>query len=60
MATMIPGDTTNGLEFMPGLVSKNIRHRVSNASLEPSLYLEDVPELPDHPDVDHDDWSRPH
>ena len=23
-----------------------------------SLYLEDVPELHDHPDADHDDWSR--
>ena len=23
----------------------------------PGLYLEDVPELSDHPDVDHDDWS---
>ena len=37
-------------------------HRVNNAT-EPSrtpMYLEDVPELPDHPDVDHDDWSRLH
>ena len=25
-----------------------------------SLYLEDVPEVPDHPDADHDDdWSQP-
>ena len=37
-------------------------HGVNNAT-EPSrtsLYLEDVPELPDYPDPDHDDdWNRP-
>ena len=23
-----------------------------------TLYLDDVPKLPDHPDADHDDWSQ--
>ena len=54
MVIMIPGVTINGLEFTPGF-QKYMIHRVGNASMEPSLYLEDVPELPDHPYVDHDD-----
>ena len=62
MATMIPGVTTNDnvLDFTQGF-HKYMTHGVSNAK-EPSrtsLYLEDDPELPDHPDADHgDDWSR--
>ena len=55
MVIMIPGITTNVLQFTPGF-QKYMTHRVSNAE-EPSLYLEDVPELPDHPDVDHDHWN---
>ena len=56
---MIPGVTTNVLDFIPGF-QKYMTHRVNNAK-EPSrtsLYLEDVPELPDHHDVNHDTWSH--
>ena len=61
MVTMIPEVTSNVLDFAPGF-QKYMTHGVNNA-MEPSrtsLYLEDVPELPDHPDADLDDWSRPH
>ena len=60
MVTMIPEVTSNVLDFAPGF-QKYMTHGVNNVR-EPSrtsLYLEDVPELPDHPDADHDgDWSR--
>ena len=61
MVIMIPEVSTNGLNFTSGF-QKYITHRVNNAK-EPSrtsLYLEDVPELPDHPDADYDDWSQPY
>ena len=59
MATIVPGVTTNVLDFTPGF-QKYMTHRVNNAK-EPSrtsIYLEDVPELPDHPDGDHNTWSH--
>ena len=57
MVIMMPGVTTTELDFTPGF-QKYMTHGVNNAK-EPSLYLEDVHELPDHPDAYHDDWSRP-
>ena len=61
MVIMIPGVITNKLDFSPAF-QKYMIHRVNNEK-EPSrtsLYMEDVPELPDHPDADHDDWSWPY
>ena len=54
MMTMVPKVITNVLEFTQGL-KKYMTHELNNAK-EPtrtSLYLEDVPKLPDHPDGDH-------
>ena len=54
MATMVPEVITNVLDFTQGF-QKYMTHGVNNAK-EPSrtsLYLEDVPELPDLPDGDH-------
>ena len=55
MAIMIPGVITNELDFTPGF-QKYMTHKdkVYNAEKpsQTSLYLEDVPELPDHLDAD--------
>ena len=60
MVTMVPEFTTNVLDFTPGF-QKYMTRGVNNA-MEPSrtsLYLEDAPELPHHPDAGHDDdWSQ--
>ena len=60
MATMVSEVITNVLDFTQGF-QKYMTLGVNDAK-EPSrtsLYLEDAPELPDHPDAGHDDdWSR--
>ena len=59
MATAVPGVTTNVLDFRPGF-QKYITHRVNDEkeSSRTSMYLEDDPELPDHPVCDHDTWRH--
>ena len=58
---MMPGVTANELDLTLGY-QKYVTHRVNSTKEPPrtSLYLEDVPELPDYSDADHDGWSRHH
>ena len=53
MAIVIPRIITNELDFTPGF-QKYMTHRVYNAEKpsRTSLYMEDVPELPDNLDAD--------
>ena len=54
---MVPGVTTKILDSTPDF-QIYMTNRVNNVKKpsRTSLYLDDVPELPDHPDGDHDDW----
>ena len=60
MVTIMPGVITIGPDSTPAF-QKYIIHRVNNArnNKKTSPPLKDVPELPDHIDVDLDDWSHP-
>ena len=59
MEIVIPGIIINELNFMPAF-QKYMTHRVYIAEKpsRTSMYLEDVPELPDYPEDHCDTWNH--